>query len=173
MKKIKELKKVYTHAGVFHADDVFCVALLKNLGFDGKVVRVPRLPDEIEETAIVIDIGGKYDGERFFDHHQSTAPVRDNGVKYAAFGQLVKSLAIREEKGFETFDSQFVCGIDARDNGQRELSAKYPSPVGDVIKLLNPNWDSKEKANDCFEKAVELARNILSLEFERRRSIAR
>lgn len=51
-----------THAGVFHADDVFASALLRLLNPQVSIRRVRELPEEF--CGLAFDIGG---GE--FDHH--------------------------------------------------------------------------------------------------------
>lgn len=168
---IERISKIIVHGGVFHADDTLCIALLRNLGCTAPVQRVFKVP-EVEEGTLVLDIGGEYDGISRFDHHQPDCPVRDNGVKYAAFGLLVKALGICEEAGFETFD-EFASGIDARDNGQFELLAKYPSPVGDTINEFVPSWDDTRTMDEAFKEAVQFAQGILQREFSRRRSAAK
>ena len=35
-----------------------------------RILRVNALPERIPDNAVVLDIGRRYDGERFFDHHQ-------------------------------------------------------------------------------------------------------
>ena len=72
---------VLTHAGKFHADDVFSAALLRILKPGVEIRRVYQVPEGFDGLAF--DIGW---GE--FDHHQAGAPVRPNGVPYAAFGLL-------------------------------------------------------------------------------------
>lgn len=170
MMNINEINRIYTHSGVFHADEVSCVALLRVLGFTGEVIRVSRAPEAVHEDEIVLDIGGRYDDDHWFDHHQADCPVRENGVKYATFGLLVKHFGICSEAGFENFDTRFVCGIDARDNGQWELLKEYPSPIGELVRLLNPNWDSSESESERFEEAVTIVQRVIELEFDRRRS---
>lgn len=72
-----------THGGRFHADDVFSAALLKLLNPSVQIIRVFDVPENFD--GLVFDIGwGR------FDHHQKNAPVRPNGVPYAAFGLLWK-----------------------------------------------------------------------------------
>ena len=71
----------YTHAGKFHADDVFSAALLRILRPDIRFVRAMGLPEGFGGFAFDIGWGR-------FDHHQKDAPVRENGVPYAAFGLL-------------------------------------------------------------------------------------
>lgn len=172
--EIKKIKKIVVHGGVFHADDTLCIALLRNLGCTADVQRAFKVEvEDVEEGTLVLDIGGEYDGISRFDHHQASCPVRENGVKYAAFGLLVKALGICEEAGFETFDEQFASGIDARDNGQFELLAKYPSPVGDTINEFVPSWDDTRTMDEAFEEAVQFAQGILQREFSRRRSAAK
>ena len=53
----------FTHAGKFHADDVFATALLQILRPDIKITRGFVVPDDFD--GIVYDIGFG-----MFDHHQ-------------------------------------------------------------------------------------------------------
>ena len=69
----------FTHAGKFHADDVFATALLQILRPDIKITRGFTVPDDFD--GIVYDIGFG-----MFDHHQEPREYRANGVPYAAFG---------------------------------------------------------------------------------------
>ena len=88
---------VITHFGRFHADDILSAALLKIVGIipDVAVVRrVGHVPQGF--NGLVFDIGG---GE--FDHHQSNAPVRSNGAKFAAFGLLWNAIGA----AFDTYDN--------------------------------------------------------------------
>ena len=62
-----------THSSRAHFDDVLSISLLL-VKFPGATVirtnNIDILEDEIIENAIVVDIGNKYDGSRYFDHHQ-------------------------------------------------------------------------------------------------------
>ena len=74
----------FTHAGKFHADDVFATALLQILRPDIKVSRGFVVPDDFD--GIVYDIG---DG--MFDHHReppSDPPQRGalRGLRAAVAG---------------------------------------------------------------------------------------
>ena len=71
----------FTHAGKFHADDVFATALLQILRPDIKITRGFVVPDDFD--GIVYDIGFG-----MFDHHQEPRETRPNGIPYAAFGLL-------------------------------------------------------------------------------------
>ena len=72
----------FTHAGKFHADDVFATALLQILRPDIKITRGFTVPDDFD--GIVYDIGFG-----MFDHHQEPREYRANGVPYAAFWPAV------------------------------------------------------------------------------------
>lgn len=106
---------VYTHAGKFHADDVFSTALLRLLRPELKVIRTAALPENFEGFAFDIGWGA-------YDHHQKDAPVRENGVPYAAFGLLWKNLGeqlVGEE--WQRFDEHFIQPLDP--GGQHRLRA--------------------------------------------------
>ena len=152
-----------THGGKFHADDVFSTALLRLLRPDIRVRRGLRVPEGFE--GLVYDIGGGR-----FDHHQQGAPVRANGVPYAAFGLLWREYgplvlakgippeAVAEEAA--RFDEKFVQPLDRDDNtGCGHLLAE-------IIGAFNPVWDSEESADRCFEEAAAFAGVILKKRLE-------
>jgi hypothetical protein len=58
----------YTHAGANHLDDFLGALTARLKGYE--VRRVPKLPDTLGEQDIAFDIGGLWDDERYFDHHQ-------------------------------------------------------------------------------------------------------
>ena len=58
----------YTHSGANHMDDFLGALSCAVMGYE--VRRVPKLPDTLGEGDIAFDIGGMWDDERYFDHHQ-------------------------------------------------------------------------------------------------------
>lgn len=61
--------KIGTHDGFFHADDVLALALLKRMFWcDFEIVRT-RDKAILDSCDILVDVGGKYDGKKYFDHH--------------------------------------------------------------------------------------------------------
>lgn len=66
----------FTHAGKFHADDVFATALLQIIRPDIRITRGFVVPDDFD--GIVYDIGFG-----MFDHHQEPRECRANGIPYA------------------------------------------------------------------------------------------
>ena len=68
----------FTHAGKFHADDVFATALLQILRPDIKITRGFTVPDDFD--GIVYDIGFG-----MFDHHQEPREFRQSGILHFDF----------------------------------------------------------------------------------------
>ena len=160
-----EASTAAVHNGVFHLDDVAAVWLLKKFNPGISVART-RNPQVIDNSGLAVDVGGKYDGERRFDHHQPDAPVRESGQKYSAFGQLWQVLG-REllfqclpedlvETAFAEFDREVVLPVDRRDNGAKDYKAGELADLGVLIGQFNSFEDPFSKGNDAlFEKAVE------------------
>ena len=152
----------WTHGGKFHADDVFSAALLTILHPDIEIRRGFAVPEEFD--GLVFDIGGGA-----FDHHQADAPVRDNGVPYAAFGLLWKAFGDRllEPEEAARFDERFVQPLDLDDN------TGCGHPLAAVIRSFNPPWDGTDDPDACFSEAVEVARAILEKRLEEIRGLRR
>lgn len=152
-----------THAGKFHADDVFSAAFLKLLNPKLRVVRVTEVPEGFE--GIVFDIGR---GE--FDHHQPGAEVRPNGVTYAAFGLLWRKFGAaclaeqglpqeEAEKAAAAFDARFIQPLDANDN------TGCACQLAEAVGAFNPAWDSEASADGCFAEAAAVAEKLLARQF--------
>lgn len=149
-----------THAGIFHADDVYATAFLKILNPQFVVERVFQVPEQYD--GIIYDIGL---GE--FDHHQKENEVRENGIPYAAFGKLWRAYAQDlglTQDSLDNIEEELVQPLDAADNGGAG------NPLSLLISSMNPVWDSMESTELKFEQAVEKARDDLNHVIERERS---
>ena len=147
---LNNMHQCLTHAGQFHADDVFSAAFLTILNPDLEIIRSLTIPDNFE--GIVFDIGL---GE--FDHHQNDNELRDNGIPYAAFGKLWRNFA-PEKYGKELtirIDKKLIQYLDLFDNTGSENALAY------AISLFNPTWDSDSNGDKEFLDAVEIAKQIL------------
>ena len=137
---------LYTHDGLFHADDVFASALLSLMAEDVHIVRGSDLEiPEDKDKWIIFDIGG---GE--FDHH--TPENKENngchpgtGIPYASCGLIWKKYyrEILEAQNcperyteivFSRLDTSLILGIDAEDNGYDPVNAEL-----DRIPNLQPD----------------------------------
>lgn len=168
----KPIKHVVTHAGMFHADDVFSYALLNLLNNTQEnpakyhLERVNNAVDIPENADIVFDIGG---GK--FDHHQDLNQFHEDksNTPYASFGLLwdeyghkiidyfTKSMEnVSEETKtaiFHSFEESLVAPIDANDNG---IFADDFS-VSNVIRDFN----DEDGSDGAFLEAAVLAQRII------------
>ena len=171
VKDINEANGI-THNGTMHADEVFATAFLSLYFKNFKVARVSEVPKDISSKTIIYDIGkGK------FDHHQTDARIRDNGIKYSSFGLLfeeyglnyLKKLKLKNTKTIYNYlVKDFIEAIDAIDNGIfPEIKSIYKiKTVSDVIKIFNPSYGSNDNEDEQFIKAVSLAESILTEELK-------
>jgi len=170
VQKIEEANCI-THSGTMHADEVFATAFLDLYLKDVKVYRTNAVDfSKVSFNALVYDIGRDK-----FDHHQSDALKRDNGITYCSFGLLwkefgrdfLKKYGIENvEEVFLGIDKDLIEGIDADDNGVfPKIEADFKvKTLTSVIKLFNPSYDSSENESDQFLKAALFAEEILKEE---------
>ena len=149
-KNIKEANCI-THAGTFHADEIFATLILSKIIPEILLIRVPEFRKEEKEIAqkdaFVYDIGG---GK--FDHHQQGGNgERENGVKYAACGliwkefgrELLEKYEIKEkEYTWNYIDKNLIQFIDSNDNCQLpKLQTEYRNVhLSHIVSLFNPKW---------------------------------
>ena len=148
IERVKNIKVALTHAGKFHADDVFGAAFLKIINPDIKIIRSNSVPNDFE--GIVFDIGmGK------FDHHMADNEVRECGIPYAAFGKLWREFApsLYGNYVYESIDRKLIQDLDLSDN-----TGSY-NALAIAIDTFNSE-DVKNNNNEFFE-AVGFARKIL------------
>lgn len=148
---------VVTHSTIFHADDVFGVAMCQLIKPDISIVRT--VDAGIVDVAmadprnLVFDIGlGKY------DHHQEDKKLRPDGTPYCGFGLLWRDygyLLCPEEEARRIVDETLVYAIDQADNGVKQ------NLLSTSIKAMNPNWNSDETEDEAFLKALSVAKDIL------------
>lgn len=162
--------QVVTHNGGFHADDVFAVATLQlHVGIEQ--VQVIRTRDEaiIAKGDWVVDVGGVHDPQQQrFDHHQHGAPVRENGIPYAAFGLVwehVGASVAGDASIANEVAEKLVLPIDATDNGVSLYTlsehAVKPVTLSDMVALLCPSRGSGQDMDTAFLDVVAIARNII------------
>lgn len=163
--------KVSTHNGIFHADEVMAIAILRLAIGDFQVIR-SRDPLILANADILVDVGGQYEPEMGkFDHHQrGGAGTRPNEVPYASAGLIwkhygekaVAAMGLTQVNAIvDAVDTALIQPIDARDNG---IGDRRDSPVSSTISMLVPKWpnDNDAAINQAFQLAVDFAKEILS-----------
>lgn len=137
---LNSIKNAYTHAGVFHADEVCTTALLFILGYEGNINRIfnNEVPD-LPEGSFIFDIGG---GE--FDHHvKDKMQFHEDGCPKAAFSLVAEAIRIDGmtlEEVYPGFTASIAKPIDARDNGyiSDDIKASY---FAEIVNPFKPLWD--------------------------------
>ncbi len=180
----KRKKKVVTHSGSFHADDIFACATL-SLYFKKHNIKykVIRTRDEyiIEKADYVFDVGGIYDPilERF-DHHQPEgAGRRENAIPYASFGLVWKKygsfLCKDNEEVINDIDRRLAQPIDAIDNGisisePADCSGIYEYGIHGIVSAYQNTWKDSENDNRQLKSFLELVsffEGVLKREIEK------
>ena len=177
MKLVNDIREAncITHGGTMHADEVFATAFLEMYLNDIKVYRTMEInPNEFSKDILIYDIG-----RGIFDHHQSDALKRENGITYSSFGLLWKTFGLdylkrreveQPEDVFDAIEKDFVIAIDADDNGifpKIETDGTYKiKTLPNIIKLFNPSYQSEDDSNEQFVKAVAFAKIILNEEIK-------
>ena len=184
---MSRFRRIVTHSGPFHADDVLAVAVLKGLAPDASIIRTRDQGLLCEATAepstIVVDVGQAFDPALGnFDHHQkSFTKVRENGVPFASIGLVWERYAddwLREVMGLEAasdraavrtlMDLDLVQSVDALDCGvvsgelrvRDGVALRVPS-VADWVGSYNPTWESDPSFDACFVEAMEMGGALL------------
>jgi uncharacterized UPF0160 family protein len=179
-----------THCGLFHSDEVLACALIRlaagaaNVG----IIR-SRDPKDWERSDYVLDVGGQYDGIKFFDHHQAGYnEKREDGTEFSCFGLLWKTLGVTAVRElllpYKLDDSMilevvqdmnnFVKGIDLHDQAQLKVMAHWSidkkvrvevATLQSIISSANniPFIDKNDpvKINAKFYKALNFAEDFL------------
>lgn len=176
----------YTHAGLFHADEVFGYAICRMAMNNIDLVRLTDL-SMIPDDGIVADIGREWaPGQRKFDHHQGFF-TRENGMPYASAGMIweaygpaaVKKVAEIDSEDFVNevwlrVDETLIQGIDAHDSDNKyKLEATCSGGKVRVMSLPNviSSFNSQDVSDheaqyDLFKTAAELAEIMIENHIE-------
>ena len=175
MTEKNKIKKLITHSGSFHADDVFASAVL-SLVFEkeGQEFEIIRTRDEevIKTGDVVFDVGGVYDESiNRFDHHQKGgAGKRENGIEYSSFGLVWKKFGpiLSSQEEMMIIDARLAAPVDAADNGMDIIEKKYdifPYAIQEFFRVMRPALIEPDLGMDeMFKEGVSIARKILERE---------
>ena len=166
----KDKVTVVVHGGSFHGDDVACVAILKLVHEEVKVVRKFKVDPETETADYVLDIGKLdkvTDTQVFLDHHQEAQLISGTEIKHCAFSKLAERM-IDFKNSHRLFShylkDELILPIAAQDNGQDY--AKYgllPSPLT-FVSSMKLNWKDDQKDSDHrFLEVVDMAVFVIGI----------
>lgn len=146
---------IATHSGPFHADDVLACALLRVFVDPDAVVTRTRDRAVIDQSDVVVDVGGRYEpAAGRFDHHQAAYEG-----PWSSAGMVLAWLAETERVGpalAGRFRREIVDYVDDVDNGRRSPDPKVPCfPL--LVQALNQPASSLDEFDAAFAGAVTLA----------------
>ena len=168
-----KVKLIGTHDQVFHADDVFAIATLKQVFPNAKIIRT-RDKQKLAECDILVDVGGQYNHENLrYDHHQKDfSETHQNGILRSGFGLAWKHYGLylaKTQYVADKIDDSLVAPIDALDNGQALYGeANYGTSahtITDFIENHNPIGRNltDDDYNQAFFAAVSMASEYLNV----------
>jgi uncharacterized UPF0160 family protein len=171
---LKKRKKLITHNGSFHSDDIFaCATLSILLEKEEQRFEVIRTRDQktIDSADYVFDVGGIHDPlTNRFDHHQKGgAGKRENGIEYSSFGLVWKKFGTKicgTEEVAKIIDDRLVAPVDAFDNGIDLVENKHkisPYFIQHLFFTMRPFVSEKSSVvnNKLFLESVLIAKKIL------------
>ncbi len=143
-------KLIATHNKSMHADEVTAIALLKVFTDENIIVnRVDHNTTNFSNYDMVIDIGRKFDGKKYFDHHQYKGGKSSAGLIWDYIGLNNEYPKI----------SKFIDSIDKHDVGiQKAKEYEFSS----LIKCFNSRGLNDKQQDIQFEKAVDFVVTVIS-----------
>jgi uncharacterized UPF0160 family protein len=163
-----------THNGVAHADDVMAGAIIKATFPIQHTFRTrdETLMSSLRDRAIIFDVGGKYDGVQYFDHHQNDKEMRDANTPYSACGliwkhfgkQYLESISIDEaniDEVWRLVDVNVIRLIDVGDNGVQNGDTKYINHPFALNSLITRCTRDGSWQDMRYEMAVEFVGEYL------------
>jgi len=173
----KKKKKMVTHSGNFHTDDIFAVVVIMMV-FD-EPFEIIRTRDNkiVEESDFVVDIGGIYNPDKNrFDHHQEGgAGEKKNKIPYSSFGLVWKKYGTSicgAKEVADIIEKRFCYPVDMADNGietfKKISDDVFPYIIHNITSVFRPTWkevkNGKSNHDSAFMEYLPIARKILERE---------
>lgn len=176
------LKKIGTHSGSFHCDEVMACYLLHNTKeYASASITRTRDKSVLDTLDIIVDVGDEFDPARNrFDHHQksfnhtfggrfTSIRMSSAGLIWKFFGkEVIRNLTnIQEDEIVDLVHnkmySELFQSLDACDNGISQYDSHVPERYKETTTLpsrvsrLNPSWQEEEPDYDRqFHKAIDV-----------------
>ena len=161
----KDSATVIVHGGSFHADDVACVALLKLVHKEVKVLRKFKVIPELDEADYILDIGKTdivSDSKVVLDHHQGPELIAGTEIRHCAFSKLVEHMLPEDTIFKKFFFKNLVLPIAAIDNGQNSAElGLMPSPLTFVDSMILSWKDDRKLSDQRFNEVAEMATVVI------------
>ncbi|MGJ0300635.1 MYG1 family protein [Aliarcobacter cryaerophilus] len=143
-------KLIATHNKIFHADEISAIALLEIFtDYEIEIKRVNHDTKEFDIFDFVIDVGKKFDGKKYFDHHQFKGGKSSAGLiwDYLGFSKQYPKI------------SKLIELIDRNDVG---LEKAKPFEFSSLIKCYNTRKVTSKEQEEAFYKALDFTKTVFS-----------
>ena len=177
---INPFHTVITHDTVFHADEVFAVAMLREAGYEFELIRTrdkETVANAIEDpSTLVVDVGFKFDDNNNRDHHQDLSLPSSAGMIW----EDVRNELLHPSPDYiaQNYLGKFIAAIDAVDTNRDNIYAQLNElpegfrNVSSIIAGFNRDPRNAALQDLQFEQAVEVARMIIRNEIESAKTYA-
>lgn len=152
--------KIYTHSGAFHCDDAMACAIARLAGFGPGIIRVREIPDVLDFSDIVIDVGGVYDPSiNRFDHHQRGGAADGMAATGKVWQKFGTQLCDGDQEVADRVYLTLLASIDRADIGISDWTPvstewRHLSASGFISSMNPPFGCSKEESDKAFGAAV-------------------
>jgi uncharacterized UPF0160 family protein len=178
------MRKIITHDGVFHTDEVMAIAMLKLCVYIEEVIRT-RDEETIKiaknnEDYIVLDVGGEFEPKlNNYDHHQASFWLKNikSGILYSTAGLIWKDYGYAcihaivpdandyyQDRIYDKIYEDIISVIDAHDNGNFEArdrildNNKNAINLTNIVSMFNPAWeDNDDTATETHKQKEDKA----------------
>lgn len=162
------INKIGTHDGVFHADEILAVALLKRAWPNAQVIR-SRDPEVLATADVLVDVGARYEHRKVLDHHFVNA-AKDGGVTMSSAGLVARDF---REEVFQGDDDvadvvirDLVKPVDAGDNGESnpvavEAAGVLHFTLAHAVNVFNPAAGEETDRDAAFQVALGFVQAVL------------
>lgn len=158
--------KIITHSGLFHADEVFSIALLVMNGKPAEILRTrnARIIDEFRnrKDVFILDVGGAYNPEfACFDHHSKDDFLQNEAAVSLLFNYLNRDKRREQD---EIVYKRLILGLKNWDTGNSDYDTDgIPLNVSQIISSYN--MLNSVNQDQQFALAVRLAIRVLKNEY--------
>lgn len=157
---------IYTHGGIFHADDAMACAIARLAGYGPEITRVVKLPENFKDGDIAVDIGGAHEpANMVFDHHYPGGNDDGRaacGKLWAFMGKYLCQSSIVADRVYLTL----LGSIDRSDIGvpdwnQINGDMRHVSANMLIYSMNPPSCSTRQEVDAAFEIAVQACKIAL------------
>ena len=158
-----------THNGVFHSDEIIAIAMINTFNSINASIIRSRNHEELEKADMLVDVGARYDGMKYFDHHQLREGDELYGLSSAGMVAIMQSYEYDcNDCGYSGENNIFITTCD-RCSSEALVTSKprWSNEKRMLVKAVDArdtrvNWDKNGRfeplfnaVNDCNKLEIQ------------------